>query len=65
MNTSGLIKLQNKEYVIIKDRVLIYLQGNPEVIQKPYRADPTAPPPGILTGNFYKYVIPIFLGTDR
>lgn len=30
--------------------------GNPEVIHKPYRADPTAPPPGILTGNFYKYL---------
>ncbi|KAL4232063.1 hybrid polyketide synthetase [Mactra antiquata] len=30
--------------------------GAPEAIQKPYRADCTAPPPGILTGNFYKYV---------
>ncbi|XP_053407731.1 BLOC-3 complex member HPS1-like [Mercenaria mercenaria] len=30
--------------------------GSPEVIQRPYKADCTAPPPGILTGNFYKYI---------
>lgn len=33
------------------------ITGAPEVIQKPYRPDSTAPPPGILTGNFYKYLI--------
>lgn len=32
------------------------VSGDPEVIQKPYRPDSTAPPPGILTGNFYKYI---------
>ncbi|XP_052773790.1 BLOC-3 complex member HPS1-like [Mya arenaria] len=32
------------------------LSGDPEVIQHSYRADFMAPPPGILTGNFYKYI---------
>lgn len=31
-------------------------KGEPEVIQKPFRGDCTAPPPGTLTGNFYRYL---------
>jgi len=34
---------------------LPFVQGEVEPIQHPYRADSTAPPPGILTGNFYRY----------